>query len=171
MKRKENLKELRHSSRRLSIKEGIFSSAKSSLGDRFIHPFAIAINTSNPMVALLSSITGLLGPLSQLFGSRLFKKSSRKKVILKTVFIESLMWLPFIAIAILFYKGISIAFLPLFLMLAFSAYTIISNLHYPLWFSWIGDTNRWNPSLDSSANDILWRIFLPVQSSSLDWQP
>jgi len=39
---------------------------------------------------MLSSITGLLGPLSQLFGSRLIEKFSRKKIILKTVFLESL---------------------------------------------------------------------------------
>jgi len=139
VKRNISFKELKHHSRRLSIKEGIFSSAKESFGYRFISPFAIAINTSNAMVALLSSIAGLLGPLSQLTGSRLFKKSSRKKIVLKTTFIEALMWLPFIAIAILFYKGISISFLPLFLMIAFSAYTIMSNLHYPLWFSWMGD--------------------------------
>jgi len=139
MVKKESIKELKHSARRHSIKEGIFASAKSSFGDRFISPFAIAINTSSSMVALLSSISGLLGPLSQMFGSKLIGKYSRKKIILKSVFFESLMWLPFIAIAILFYKGILTTTLPFLLLLAFAFYIILAHIGHPAWFSWMGD--------------------------------
>ena len=133
------IKELKHKARRRSIKEGIFASAKNSFGNYYISPFAIAINASNSLVALLSSITGLLGPLSQLFSSRLIKKYPRKKIVLKSVFFESLMWLPFIAIAILFYKGILVNILPLLLLLSFSLYIIIANIGVPAWFSWMGD--------------------------------
>ena len=132
-------KKLKHKARRQSIKEGIFASAKMSFGDRFVHPFAIAINTSNPLVALLTSITGLLGPLSQLISAQKFRKYSRKKVVLTTVFIESLMWLPFIAIAILFSKGIIVDLLPVLLLLSFSIYIIMSNAGHSYWFSWVGD--------------------------------
>jgi len=75
----ERIKELKHKARRYSIKEGIFASTKTSLTDQFIAPLAIAINASNSLVALFSSISGLLGPLSQMFGSRLIEKEPRKK--------------------------------------------------------------------------------------------
>ncbi|MFC1682573.1 hypothetical protein ACFL0X_03065, partial [Nanoarchaeota archaeon] len=131
--------ELKRVARRHSIKEGIFASARSSFGERYVAPFAIAINASNSMVAMLSSITGLLGPLSQTFGSKLIEKYSRKKIVLRSVFIESLMWLPFILVAILFYKGLVVNLLPLILLLSFSFLTIISNIGHPAWFSWMGD--------------------------------
>jgi MFS family permease len=130
---------LKKQARKYSITEGIFASAKDSFGTYYVSPFAIAINSSNSLVALLNSITGLLGPLTQVFGSRLPEKYSRKKIILKTVFFEALIWLPFIAIAILFYKGIIVNVLPILLLLSFSFYTIFLNIGQPSWFSWMGD--------------------------------
>ena len=142
VKKKEDspkIKELKHQARRYSIAEGIFASAKSSLGYYYVSPFAIAINSSNSLVVMLTSITGLLGPLSQIFGSRLPEKYSRKKILLKTVFLEALMWIPFIAIAFLFYKGILINLLPIILLFSFAIYSILAGLGYPAWFSWMGD--------------------------------
>ena len=133
------IKELKHKSRRLSIKEGILASSKMSFGDKFVQPFAIAINTSNPLVALLTSISGFLGPLSQVLTAQKYRNYSRKKVVLVSVFLETLMWLPFIAIAFLFSKGILTNILPVFLLSFFSIYVIVSNASYPYWFSWVGD--------------------------------
>ncbi len=130
---------LKHKARRLSIKEGMLTSAKTAFGYNYISPFAIAINASNSIVAMLSSIVGILGPLSQIFGSRLIEKYSRKKIIMKAVFFEALMWFPFIIIALLFYKGIITNILPLMLLLIFAVYTIVNNIGHPAWFSWIGD--------------------------------
>ena len=139
MVKKKSIKELKHHSRRLSIKEGIFAAAKGSFGDSYISPFAIAINASNSVVALLSSISGLLGPLTQIFGSKLIEKHSRKKIILKAVFFESLLWLPLILLAILYYKGISITLLPFLLLFFFALYVMVANVGSPAWFSWMGD--------------------------------
>lgn len=133
------IKELKHKARRYSIKEGIFATIKGSFGDYYISPFAIAINMSNSMIAMLSSISGLLGPLTQTFSSRLIEKHSRKKIVSRAVLLESLIWIPIIAIAVLFYKGIITSILPLFLLLAFSIYTIFANISSPAWFSWMGD--------------------------------
>ncbi len=130
---------LKKKARRHSIAEGIFSSAKNSFGQYYVSPFAIAINSSSSFVAMLSAVSGLLGPLSQIFGSRLPEKYSRKKILLKTIFIESLMWLPFVAIAVLFYKGILLASLPILVLFSFALYIIAGNLGYPAWFSWMGD--------------------------------
>lgn len=133
------LKELKHQARRHSIKEGMFASAKGAFGDRFVQPFAIAINTSSPLVALLTSISGFLGPLSQLASAQIFEKYSRKKIVMKFVLLESLMWLPFVMIAFLFSKGIITNLLPALLLLSFSIYIIMANAVHPHWFSWMGD--------------------------------
>ncbi|MBU0958491.1 MAG: MFS transporter [Nanoarchaeota archaeon] len=130
---------LKKRSRKRSIKEGIFAAARTSFGDYYVSPFAIAINASNSMVALLSSIAGLLGPLSQVFGSKLIEKHPRKKILSKSVSIEILMWIPFIAISILYYKGLLLEILPLFLLIAFACFTIFQNAGHPAWFSWVGD--------------------------------
>lgn len=133
------IKELKHKSRRHSISEGIFDNIKSSLGDSYISPFAIAINSSNSVVVLLSSISGLLGPLSQTFNSRLIEKYSRKKIVLKAVLFEILIWIPMIALAFLFYYGLLTNILPLMLLIFFSLYVIACNSGIPAWFSWMGD--------------------------------
>ena len=130
---------LKHSARRRSIKEGIFASSKSAFADYYISPFAIAINASNSLVAMLSSVSGLLGPLTQMFSSKLLGKYSRKKIVLKAVFWEAMALLPFITIAFLFYKGIISSSLPILLLLAFSFYTIFLNIWNPALFSWLGD--------------------------------
>jgi len=133
------IKRLKYEGRLHSIKEGIFTSAKSSFGDQYVSPFAIAINASNSMVALLTSITGLLGPLSQTFGSRLIEKYSRKRILLKAVLFEALMWIPMIIIAFLYYKGVIINILPFILLISFSIYVLLTNVTHPAWFSWMGD--------------------------------
>jgi len=133
------IKKLKKKARKHSIAEGIFASAKNSFGHYYVSPFAIAINSSSSIVAMISAVSGLLGPLSQMFGSRLPEKYSRKKILLKTVFIESLMWLPFAAIAILFYKGILLEALPILVLFSFALYVIAGNLGHPAWFSWMGD--------------------------------
>ena len=133
------MQEMKHQARRLSIKEGIFAAAKGSFGERYISPFAIAINASNSAVALLSSISGLLGPLTQMFSSRLIEKYSRKKIILKAVLIESLVWIPLMIIAFLFYKGILVNLLPFLLLFFFAILVMAAYTGGPAWFSWMGD--------------------------------
>jgi len=138
-KESKRIRELKHHARRNSIKEGLFATIQSSIGSRYISPFAIAINASNSLVALLGSVGGLLGPLSQLFSSRLIEKYSRKKIILRAVLLEALMWIPFIIIGFLFFRGISLNLLPILLIIAFAIQLIIANIAAPPWFSWIGD--------------------------------
>jgi len=130
---------LQRKSRHFSIKEGIFATIKNSFGNSYITPFAVAINASSSLIAMLSSVTGLLGPISQWQSSRLTEKYSRKKIITISIFFESLMWIPLIILAFLFYKGIIISTLPLLLLIFFSIYVIIANIGAPAWFSWMGD--------------------------------
>lgn len=130
---------LRSEARRLSIKEGSFSVVRQSLADSYITPFAIAINSSNFLIGLISSLTGLLGPISQWASSRLVEKYSRKKIVVMSVLYECLTWLPIIILGILYYFGIATNVLPGFLLLFFTLYIIVANIAGPAWFSWIGD--------------------------------
>lgn len=140
-KNKKELKEekLKKKSRNLSIKDGIFATGKVAFGDNYIQPLAIHINSSNFIIALMSAIINLIGPISESFGSKLIEKKSRKSIILKTMMLELLVWIPLIAIIILFYNGIALEFLPVALLLFFSFHIIFNKFHHPAWFSWIGD--------------------------------
>ncbi len=135
---------LKARARKRSIKEGIFASMMFSFGNNYLSPFAIAINASNSIVALFGSVSGILGPLSQLFGSKLIEKHSRKSIVRKAVLIESLIWIPIILIAVLFSKGIIVSFLPLLLLLVFGFFVIAGNTAGPAWFSWMGDITEDN---------------------------
>ncbi len=137
--KEEKIIELKHNARRRSIREGIFASASGAFGSQFISPFAIAINSSSALVALYGAIGGLLGPLSQMKGSRLMEKESRKKIVLRGVFWESLLWLPFIVVGFLFYKGIALNWLPFILIAAYALQVVMANTASPAWFSWVGD--------------------------------
>ncbi len=131
--------ELKHSARRRSIQEGIFATIKSSFGDRYISPFAIALGLSNSLVAFLSSISGLFGPISQIFGSKLMEKQSRKKIVTKFVLLEALSFLFLVFIAFLYLNNIIITSIPILFIAFFIYYTIIINIPSPAWFSWMGD--------------------------------
>ncbi len=130
---------LKKQARKLSIKEGAFATLRLSIGNSYISPFAIALNASNSLVALLTSIPNLLGPISQWRSSRLIEKHSRKKIAITGVFLEALFFIPLILIAVLFYKGIITFLLPILLIIVFSLRTIAAGIVSPAWFSWVGD--------------------------------
>jgi len=138
MIRKEEIKELKHHTRRLSIKEGIFWTIRNSFADNYISPFAIALGTQSYLVALLNSVWNL-GPASQLIGSKLIGKTKRKSVIKKTIFLESIAWL-FIALTGIFYlKNIYLEFLPILIILGLAIMVFANGLGHPSWFSLMGD--------------------------------
>jgi MFS family permease len=136
---KKNIVELSEKSRKYSLKEGVFSTIKDSVSGNYITPFAIAINSPNYLIGLLSSITGLIGPISEWRSSRLIGKVPRKKIVLTAVLFEILSWIPLILVALLYYYGIIVSLLPLMLLVFFSLYVISANAGSPAWFSWIGD--------------------------------
>lgn len=136
---KKKSQKLKSQSREYSIKEGMFSSIKTSLSESYISPFAIALNASNSMVSLLTSVMGLFGPASQMVGSNLINKYSRKKILTKAITYEILSIIPLIIISLLYMKGVIVSLLPLILLISFSFYLILQDIAYPAWFSWMGD--------------------------------
>ncbi len=123
----------------LSIKEGSASSIMSGVGDSYISPYALAIGANNLQIGLLSSFVGLLGPLSQLFGSKVMEKYSRRKIILISVTLQALMWIPILALSLFFIKDIFKAYLPVILIIFYSIYAILGSIGGPAWFLLLGE--------------------------------
>ncbi len=126
--------------RKLSIKEGSISAVSSSFGSSYITPFALAIGANNLQIGFLSSLLGLLSPLFQLLGLNYMEKYARKKIITTSVLFQSLMWLPIMLIAFLFWKGILTGILPWIIIIFFTLLSIFGSVAVPAWFSLIGDS-------------------------------
>ncbi len=137
--KEKRIQKLKKESRRYNIKEGIFNAGKDSLGTEYVSPFAIAINSSDSLVAMLSSLPGILGPLSQIAGSRRIGKVSRKKIVTRAILLESLVWVLFVGICFLFMNNLLVFYLPFLVLALFSMHSILGNFLYPAWFSWTGD--------------------------------
>lgn len=135
---------LKAEARKKSIVEGAVTTIEDGLGYNYVAPYALALNANTLQIGFLSSFPGLFGPIAQIFGSRLIEKYSRKKVLIIFTLLESLLWIPIIILAYLFWKGILTGFLPLFLILFFSILIIFRNMGIPAWFSWMGDIVKEN---------------------------
>jgi len=124
---------------KLSIKEGSFSSVMSGFGDSYISPYALSLNASASQVSFLSSFSGLLSPIAQIFGSKLMEKYPRKKLVVFSVFFHALMWIPIALLSLLMWKGLLVNSLPIILIIFYSIYGIFGALASPAWFSLLGD--------------------------------
>lgn len=124
---------------KLSVKEGCFASVMTGAGTDYITPFALTLNASNTQIGFLSSFTGLVSPLSQVLGSRLMEKYSRKRLVTIFVALQALMFLPLIFLAILLWRSLFLSYLPIFLIAFYSIFSIFGSLASPAWFSLMGD--------------------------------
>ena len=125
---------------KLSTKEGGAASVMTGAGDAYIVPYALALNANNAQIGYLTSLAGLIGPTSQIVGSKLMYKYSRKKLVTSAVFLHASMWLVFVILGLLYWKGFlagsSVA--TIFIIL-YCAYALIGSLGGPAWFSLMGD--------------------------------
>lgn len=122
-----------------SIQEGSAFSISDSLGPSFITPFALAIGANSFHIGILSSLSGLVSPIGQLFGSKTMERHSRKKIVLAGKMIQILLWLGIVALAILYWKNIVPLFVPYILIVFYALFSFIAGLNHPAFFSWIGD--------------------------------
>jgi MFS family permease len=123
----------------LSIREGSFAGISLVFSDNYIIPYALSLQASNIQVGLLSSMVGLLAPSAQILGSRMMEKHPRKRILVTGVFLQALMWLSFLSLGLLFLSNISIALLPVLLILFYMIYLTFGNVAGPSWFSLMGD--------------------------------
>ena len=123
---------------KLSIKEGVAYSISIGAGNNYITPYALSFNATNGQIAMLSSIPNLLNSIFQMFTPKLMNKYSRKKIVVSSVFIQALLWIPIIFLSLLYlkYKTISV---PYMLIILVTLYTIMNSFISPAWRSWISD--------------------------------
>ncbi|MEA3329493.1 MAG: MFS transporter [Nanoarchaeota archaeon] len=125
--------------RKYSVVEGSFASVASGAGDSYIVPYALALNANNAHIGMLSSLGGILGPISQIFGSRLIEKFERKKIVLLFVALQASMWLMFILAGLLFLKSFFPEYIIPFLITVYISYIVLGSVASPSWFSMMGD--------------------------------
>ena len=140
MKIKRDDKKLKASAAKISIREGSAASLMEGFGNRYITPYALALGASNFYIGMLSSLPGLLGNLAQLFSLRLMKKMPRKKIVFFSVLLQAILWLPLIAVGVLYFiYGISSGFAALLLIVFYTLMVIAGSLSGPVWNSWMKD--------------------------------
>ncbi|MEK6879611.1 MAG: MFS transporter [Nanoarchaeota archaeon] len=123
----------------LSIKEGSATAVMSGAGETYIVPYALALNATNVQIGFLSSFVSLFGAWSQIIGSKLVYKYSRKNLIVRSVLLQAFMWILILVLGILFWKGIINGFAAGILIVLYCLYAISGNLAGPAWFSLMGD--------------------------------
>jgi MFS family permease len=123
-----------------SILEASAYSVSDGFGLRNITPYALALNASNSMVGLLTSVPSLIGNLIQLLTYKLMRRYSRKTIVLFSVFLQTFFWL------ILLIPGLLFLHLPtphtrvLTLFLVIYTGLIVSGVVAgPAWSSWMKD--------------------------------
>ncbi|MCX6748362.1 MAG: MFS transporter [Candidatus Pacearchaeota archaeon] len=137
--KKETEQKLKEATLKLSVKEGGAASIMSGLTDSYITPFALTLNANNAQIGFLSSFASLLAPISQILGSRLMEKYSRKKIITIGVTLHALMLLPFVILALFFWKNLFSTHLATVLIVFYSLYAVFGAIAGPAWFSLLGD--------------------------------
>lgn len=125
--------------RKISMKEGAFSSVMAGIAEPYISAFALALKATNFQIGLLSAIPGLAGPLAQLKGSRLIEKHSRVNIIVRSVTLQSLIWLPILALSFFFMTNLFTNYLPIILISFYTLYAIFGAIAGPSWFSLMGE--------------------------------
>ncbi len=120
---------------RASNMDGSFWSIMFAFGETFVKPFAIALKASNIEIAALTSVPHLVGSLIQPFAVDIIDRlRQRKRIILLTVVLQALIWLPLFGLPLL----LRTRAVPL-LILLFTAYFLLSRFTGPAWISWMGD--------------------------------
>ena len=96
--------EEKEKTRKYSIKEGSAASVMSGAGESYITPYALELQANNAQIGFLTSLTGFLGPISQIYGSRLIEKYSRRKIVVTSVILQASMWLVILSLGFIFLK-------------------------------------------------------------------
>lgn len=135
----ETLDQKYQQTRKLSIKEGIASSVTGGAGESYVTPFALELKASNFQISLLTGLTSLIGPISQLFGSRLIERFSRRSIVFASVLLHASVWLIFASLGGWFYLFGQNQFLIPLLIFAYIIYALAGSLGGPAWFSLLGD--------------------------------
>lgn len=114
-----------------SIKDGVAFAATTGFGDNYINPFAVALGASNFQIGLLTSVSQLVPSITQLKAADVTERvGSRKKIVVRSVFLQASMLLP---IATVFY--LPRPFQIIALICFYALYMSFSSFAGPAWGS------------------------------------
>ncbi|MCX6747293.1 MAG: MFS transporter [Candidatus Pacearchaeota archaeon] len=140
LKIKNKEEHFKEQTKKISITEGAVANVMDGAGSRYITPYALAIGANNTQIGLLTSIPSLLGNLSQLFSSRAIEKYSRKKIVVISIFLQALMWLPMIAVGFFFFnKGLNHGLSASLMIIFYTLFIIFGAFLSPAWNSLMKD--------------------------------
>ncbi len=122
-----------------SLREGTAGSFSQGIASTYISPFALALKATDFQIGLLSAVSGLVMPLSELVGSKMMLTQSRKKIVLKFILLQALTWIPLAFLTFLLWKGLFLSYLPIALISLYALFVAWEGLATPAWFSWMGD--------------------------------
>ncbi|MDD5433871.1 MAG: MFS transporter [Nitrospira sp.] len=118
-----------------AVKDGVYFSIMSGIGEIYISPFAIFLKATNSQIGFLASIPPLLGAFVQLLSINILNKiRNRMTVILSGVISQAFTWIPILLLPFLFRP-----YAPYLLILCVTAYFAAGNLGTPAWTSLMGD--------------------------------
>ncbi|MCG3117369.1 MAG: MFS transporter [Candidatus Manganitrophus sp. SA1] len=118
-----------------AVRDGLFFSVMSGVGESYLGAFAIFLKASNPQIALLAALPQLVGAFFQFLSVRLLNYlKSRKKIILYGVIGQALAWL-FILSTPLFSERRAVPWLIASVIL----YSVLGSFANPAWHSLMGD--------------------------------
>lgn len=119
----------------LSILDGVFYSVMVGAGETYFSPYAITLGASNAVLGLLLGFPVLVGSLSQVFSERLLALlGTRRRVLVLSVGLQALSFLPMIAVGLWDAPGRAGAFLAIV-----CAYWVFQLVAGPAWSSLMGD--------------------------------
>jgi len=131
---KKNKKEAVKRSLKYSILDGAFYSSMVGFGESFFSAFAVFLKASNLQLGLLGSLPQALGSLTQLWTNKMLELfKSRKRLIIFSVFLQALMYIP--VMLVFFFGTFKVQYLILFVTL----YWVFGMIPGPAWGSWMGD--------------------------------
>ncbi|MBI3774718.1 MAG: MFS transporter, partial [Gammaproteobacteria bacterium] len=120
---------------RHSVRDAVAHSAMSGAGESFFSAFALFLKATNAQIAMLASIPPLLASLAQLVSvwcGRFVQR--RRSIILFGAYVQCFLWLPLLALPLLFPEHA----VPLFITVIVF-YQASSHLIAPQWSSLMGD--------------------------------
>ena len=120
---------------RYSTLDGIFASIMLGIGDSFMTPYALAMGASAGLIAVLASVPMLVSSLVQLRSAPMVERlGSRMSLINPAVFLQSLLWIPIIAIPYVFESHRA-----LYLVFFYTIFASMGAFAFPPWSSLMAD--------------------------------
>ena len=127
----------RKGAQRLVELEAIPFGLQGAFGESFIGPYAVHLGAPKPLIALLSTVPLLCGALLQPLALSLMTRfKSRSNLLVSLLFIQSLTWLPVIAVGFMHLTGEESGWA---LLVAATVYYVSGMLSGPIWNSLVGD--------------------------------